>query len=62
MKNKSFLHRVLAVVLSVAALATGQQALAETVTYTISGSSESNGNVNFAVTATGDATGTVSDQ
>ena len=62
MKNKSFLHRVLAVVLSIAALATGQQALAETVTYTISGSTEQNGNVNLVVTASGDATGTVSDQ
>ena len=42
-------------------MATGQQALAETVTYTLSGSTESNGNVNFVATASGSATGTLND-
>ena len=48
--------------LALFAMLTGQQALAETVTYTLSGSIEQNGNVNFVVTASGDATGTASDQ
>ena len=62
MKTANFLHRVIAAALMIAALATGQQALAETVTYTLSGSTETNGNVNFVATASGSATGTASDQ
>ena len=53
------LTRVLALVLTIAALVVGQTtAMAETVTYTISGSNETNGNINFVVTASGDASGT----
>ncbi len=59
MKTANFLHRVIAAALMIAALATGQQAMAETVTYTISGSTEQTGNVNFKATASGSATGTV---
>ena len=65
MKTANFLHRVIAAALMIAALATGQQALAETVTYTISGTTEkiSNDNyrINFTATASGSATGTASD-
>ena len=55
MKSKFILLSLLAL------LAAGQTAMAETVTYTISGTTEQNGSVNFTVTASsGDASGSAS--
>ena len=62
MRKNNMMQKVIALLLTIAALMAGQTAQAEKVTYTISGSTEQNGYVNFEVTASGDASGTVSDQ
>ena len=59
MRHTRHILRTIALALALIAAAR-TTAKAETVTYTISGSTEQNGNVNFTVTALGDATGTFS--
>lgn len=51
-------NNILAAVLTITALMAGQTAMAETVTYTLSGDTELNGNANLDITASGSATGT----
>ena len=58
--KKNIIQRTLTAVLTIVALAVGQSVWAETVTYGISGTAEQNGNVELSVTASGSATGTVS--
>ena len=60
MKHTGNIFKTIA--LAVALIAAGYTtAQAETVTYTISGNTEQNGNVNFTVTASGSVSGSVSD-
>ena len=54
------INRILAAVLTIAALAVGQNIWAETVTYTITGDTDGQGNVELKVTASGSANGMVS--
>jgi uncharacterized repeat protein (TIGR02543 family) len=54
------IQRFLATLLTIAALFAGRQAFAETVTYTISGNTDGQGNVELIVTASGSVTGTAS--
>ena len=55
-------NKVLTVLLTMAALFAGQQAFAETVTYTLSGTTAQNGHVELIVNASGSVSGTVTDQ
>ena len=58
MRLNIFNQKILALMLTIAALMTGQTAWAVSVTYTFSGTTKQDGTVNLDVTASGDITGT----